>query len=79
MKSAVKEMRRKLLDSEPMVIYHTLCVLDSVMKNCASDVHSEVLSTEFMNVMKGVVTSKVNKHVHTDGQTDRQTDRHRVH
>lgn len=27
------------------------------MKNCASDVHAEVLSVEFMGVMKAVVTS----------------------
>ena len=62
----MKELRRKLLDSEAMVVYHTLCVLDSVMKNCSSEVHSEVLSAEFMNVMKGVITSKVSEHRQTD-------------
>jgi len=34
-----------------------LLVLDSLMKNCSSDLHSEVLSSEFMNVLKGVITS----------------------
>ena len=43
------------------MVFHTLQALDSLMKNCASDVHSEVLSVEFMGVMKTVVTSnKVN-------------------
>lgn len=56
-KTAVKEIRKKLLDSNPTVVYFTLCVLDSVMKNCASDVHSEVLSHEFLAVMKEIVTS----------------------
>ena len=27
------------------------------MKNCASDVHKEILSQEFMGVMKSVITS----------------------
>ena len=38
-------------------MYHTLLVLDSLMKNCASDIHSEVLSVEFLGVVKGVITS----------------------
>ncbi len=64
----MKEIRRKLLDSNPTVAYHTLCVLDSVMKNCASDVHSEVLSHEFLAVVKEVITSpqvRCSSHSHT--------------
>ena len=53
----MKEIRRKLLDSDPTVVYYTLLVLDSLMKNCASEFHSEVLSSEFMGVMKSIITS----------------------
>ena len=53
----MKEIRRKLLDPDPTVVYFTLLVLDSLMKNCASEVHSEVLSSEFMGVMKSIITS----------------------
>jgi len=56
-KNVVKEIRRKLLDSDPTVVFYSLLVLDSLMKNCSSDLHSEVLSSEFMNVLKGVITS----------------------
>ena len=56
-KNAVKEIRRKLLDSDPTVVYYALLVLDSLMKNCASELHSEVLSSEFMGVMKSIITS----------------------
>lgn len=55
-KSAIKEFRRRLIDNGGNVSYLTLLVLDSLMKNCASDVHSEVLSVEFMGVMKAIVT-----------------------
>ena len=53
----MKEIRRKLLDSDTTVVYYTLLVLDSLMKNCASEFHSEVLSSEFMGVMKNIITS----------------------
>ena len=56
-KSAIKEFRKRLLDNSGNVVYLSLMVLDSLMKNCASDVHTEVLSVEFMGVMKAVVTS----------------------
>ena len=56
-KNAVKEIRRKLLDSDPTVVYYALLVLDSLMKNCASELHSEVLSSEFMGVMRSIITS----------------------
>ena len=57
LKNVMKEFRRRLLDTDSKVVYYTLLVLDSVMKNCSTDVHTEVLSREFMNVMKGIVTS----------------------
>ena len=53
----MKELRKKLLDPNSTVVYYTLQVLDSVMKNCASNVHKEILSHEFMGIMKNVVTS----------------------
>ena len=53
----MKDIRRKLLDSDATVVYYTLLVLDSLMKNCASEFHSEVLSSEFMGVMKNIITS----------------------
>lgn len=62
MKTVIKEFRKHLLDSDATVVYYTLLVLDSVMKNCSTDVHSEVLSKEFMNVIKEVILStKVSK------------------
>ena len=56
-KNAVKEFRKRLLDNNGTTVYHTLLVLDSVVKNCSSDVHTEVLTHEFMQIMKSVVTS----------------------
>lgn len=56
-KNAMKDFRKRLLDNSGNVVYHTLLVLDSLMKNCASDVHSEVLSVEFLGVVKAVITS----------------------
>ncbi len=49
-KTVTKEVRKRLLDSDGTVVYYTLLVLDSVMNNCSTDVHSEVLSKEFMNL-----------------------------
>lgn len=61
-KNAIKEFRRRLLDNGGNIVYHTLLVLDSLMKNCASDVHAEVLCVEFLGVVKAVITSsKVRK------------------
>ncbi len=57
MKTVMKELRKRLLDSDTTVVYYTLLVLDSVMKNCSTDVHSEVLSKEFMNLIKEVIVS----------------------
>ena len=56
-KNAIKEFRKRLLDNSGNVVYLSLLVLDSLMKNCTSDVHAEVLSVEFMGVMKTVVTT----------------------
>lgn len=56
-KNAIKEFRKRLLDGSGNTVYLTLLVLDSLMKNCASDVHSEVLSVEFMGIVKTVITS----------------------
>lgn len=53
----MKEFRRCLLDKNSQIVYYTLLVLDSVMKNCSADVHSDILSKEFMQVMKGIVSS----------------------
>ncbi len=64
MKTVMKEFRKRLLDNDPTVLYYTLLVLDSVMKNCSTDVHSEVLSKEFMNIVKEIiVSSKVRTYV----------------
>ena len=56
-KNAIKEFRKRLLDSSGNAIFLTLLALDSLMKNCASDVHSEVLSVEFMGVIKTIITA----------------------
>ena len=56
-KNAIKEFRKRLLDSSGNAVYLTVLALDSLMKNCASDVHSEVLSVEFLGVIKAVITS----------------------
>ncbi len=53
----MKEFRKRLLDNDSTVLYYTLLVLDSVMKNCSTDVHSEVLSKEFMNIIKEIIIS----------------------
>lgn len=68
-KNAVREIRKKLLDPNSTVVYYTLQVLDSVMKNCATDVHKEILSQEFMGVMKTVITSS------RDGRSDKAIDK----
>ncbi len=57
MKTVMKEFRKRLLDNDPTVLYYTLLVLDSVMKNCSTDVHTEVLSKEFMNIVKEIIVS----------------------
>ena len=57
MKTVMKEFRRRLLDKDSTVVYYTLLVLDSVMKNCSTEVHSEILSKEFVNVIKEVILS----------------------
>ena len=56
-KNAAKEFRKRLLDNNGNTVYHTLLVLDSVVKNCSSDIHSEILTHEFMQIMKSVVTA----------------------
>ena len=53
----MREFRKRLLDSSGNSVYLTLLVLDSLMKNCASDVHAEVLCVEFMTVLKTVITT----------------------
>lgn len=56
-KNAIKEFRKRLLDSSGNSVYLTFLVLDSLMKNCTSDVHTEVLCVEFMTVLKTVITT----------------------
>ena len=70
----MKELRKKLLDPNSTVVYYTLQVLDSIMKNCASDVHKEILSHEFMGIIKSVVTSSRVR----EGGRERERERERV-
>lgn len=56
MRSALVDLRRKLLDGDQYAMCHCLELLDFIMKNCSSEVHEEVLSAEFLAVVKTVVT-----------------------
>ena len=50
------DLRHKLLGDDNYAMCHTLDLLDFIMKNCSSEVHDEVLSAEFLDVVKTVVT-----------------------
>ena len=50
------DLRRKLLDGDQYAMCHCLELLDFIMKNCSSEVHEEILSAEFLAVVKTVVT-----------------------
>ena len=54
-KTAMKELRKKLQDTDGNCVYYTLLVMDSIMKNCGPDVHKEVLSQDFLSVIKGII------------------------
>ena len=63
-KTAMKELRKKLQDTDGNCVYYTLLVMDSIMKNCGPDVHKEVLSQDFLSVIKGIIkTSQVRDYV----------------
>ena len=54
-KSALGDIRKKLLDSDQYCVCHAVEVVDFVTKNCSAEVHKEVLSSDFLNVMKSVI------------------------
>lgn len=56
MRGALVDLRRKLLDGDQYAMCHCLELLDFIMKNCSSDIHEEILSAEFLAVVKTVVT-----------------------
>ena len=54
----MKEIRKRLLEpNDSSVVFLTLVVLESIMKNCSSDLHKEVLSPDFLKIMKDIVIS----------------------
>eukprot|EP00731_Ephydatia_muelleri_P028586 Em0020g230a len=62
-KAAMKELRKKLQDTNGNCVYYTLLVMDSIMKNCGPDVHKEVLSQDFLSVIKGIIKTSQEKAV----------------
>ena len=56
-KNAIKDIKRRLQETSGIALYHTVIVVESLMKNCTSDLHNEVLTVDFLSVMKEVITS----------------------
>jgi len=56
-------LKRRLQDTSGNALYYTVVVTESLMKNCTSDLHTEVLNLDFLTVMKNIITSsKVSYH-----------------
>ena len=47
---------KRLRNSNPHVVHHTLLLLEACMKNCGSQFHREVLSTRFLEELKEIIT-----------------------
>lgn len=47
---------KRLKNSNPHVVHHTLLLLEACMKNCGSKFHQEVLSSRFLEELKDIIT-----------------------
>ncbi|CAH8493643.1 unnamed protein product [Dicrocoelium dendriticum] len=55
-KTAVASVKRRLQSENTNVTLHTLYVLESMMKNCGSSVHEEVVTPDFLQVLSSLTS-----------------------
>uniref|UniRef100_A0A914Z143 Hepatocyte growth factor-regulated tyrosine kinase substrate n=1 Tax=Panagrolaimus superbus TaxID=310955 RepID=A0A914Z143_9BILA len=54
-KDAAAAISRRLKNSNPNIVHHTLVLLEACMKNCGTAFHAEIMSTRFLDQLKDIV------------------------
>uniref|UniRef100_A0AC34GXG7 Hepatocyte growth factor-regulated tyrosine kinase substrate n=1 Tax=Panagrolaimus sp. ES5 TaxID=591445 RepID=A0AC34GXG7_9BILA len=54
-KDAASAISRRLKNSNPNIVHHTLVLLEACMKNCGTAFHAEIMSTRFLDQLKDIV------------------------